>query len=117
MFADYFVTGCRTEKGFSVLLIPRDDNVETKQIKTSYSTAAGTAFVQFENVKVPVENLLGEEHKGFIVIMSNFNHERFMMASGVIRMSMTVVEECLKWCNQRLVFGKKLIEQPVMRQK
>lgn len=117
MFADYFVTGCRTEKGFSVLLIPRDDNVETKQIKTSYSTTAGTAFVQFENVKVPVENLLGEEHKGFIVIMSNFNHERFMMASGVIRMSMTVVEECLKWCNQRLVFDKKLIEQPVMRQK
>ncbi|KAA8650964.1 hypothetical protein EYZ11_003169 [Aspergillus tanneri] len=117
MFADYFVTGCRTEKGFTVLLIPRDDGVETKQIKTSYSTAAATAYVQFENVKVPVENLLGEEHKGFIVIMSNFNHERFMMASAVIRMSMTVVEECLKWCNQRLVFGKKLIEQPVMRQK
>ncbi|RJE26191.1 acyl-CoA dehydrogenase [Aspergillus sclerotialis] len=117
MFADYFVTGCRTEKGFSVLLIPRDENVETKQIKTSYSTAAATAFVQFDNVKVPVENLLGEEHKGFIVIMSNFNHERFMMVCGVVRMSMTVVEECLKWCNQRIVFGKKLIEQPAIRQK
>ncbi|PYI32008.1 acyl-CoA dehydrogenase NM domain-like protein [Aspergillus indologenus CBS 114.80] len=117
MFSDYFVTGCRTEKGFSVLLIPRGEGVETKQIKTSYSTAAATAFVQFENVKVPVENLLGEEHKGFIVIMSNFNHERFMMASSVIRMCATIVEECLKWCNQRIVFGKKLIEQPVMRQK
>ena len=117
MFADYFVTGCRTEKGFSVLLIPRDDTVETKQIKTSYSTAAATAFVQFENTKVPVDNLLGEEHKGFIVIMSNFNHERFMMACGVVRMSMTVVEECLKWCNQRIVFNKKLVEQPAIRQK
>ncbi|OJI82517.1 hypothetical protein ASPTUDRAFT_43778 [Aspergillus tubingensis CBS 134.48] len=117
MFCDYFVTGCRTEKGFSVLLIPRDEGVETKQIKTSYSTAAATAFVQFENVKVPVENLLGEEDKGFIVIMSNFNHERFMMCCSVIRMCMTVVEECMKWCNQRIVFGKKLIEQPVMRQK
>ncbi|PWY68404.1 acyl-CoA dehydrogenase NM domain-like protein [Aspergillus heteromorphus CBS 117.55] len=117
MFCDYFVTGCRTEKGFSVLLIPRDEGVETKQIKTSYSTAAATAFVQFENVKVPVENLLGEEHKGFIVIMSNFNHERFMMVCSVVRMCTTVVEECLKWCNQRIVFGKKLVEQPVMRQK
>ncbi|EAW06765.1 acyl-CoA dehydrogenase family protein [Aspergillus clavatus NRRL 1] len=117
MFADYFVTGCRTEKGFTVLLIPRGDGVETKQIKTSYSTAAATAFVQFENVKVPVENLLGEEHKGFIVIMSNFNHERFTMVCAVIRMCMTVTEECMKWCNQRIVFGKKLIEQPVMRQK
>jgi alkylation response protein AidB-like acyl-CoA dehydrogenase len=117
MFADYFVTGCRTAKGFSVLLIPRGEGVETTQIKTSYSTAAATAFVQFENVKVPVENLLGQEDKGFIVIMSNFNHERFMMVCAVVRMSMTVVEECLKWCNQRVVFGKKLIEQPAIRQK
>ncbi|KAJ5690794.1 hypothetical protein N7462_005186 [Penicillium macrosclerotiorum] len=117
MFADYFVTGCRTEKGFSVLLIPRGEGVETKQIKTSYSTAAATAFVQFENVKVPVQNLLGEEHKGFIVIMSNFNHERFMMTAAVVRMSMTIVEECLKWCNQRIVFGKSLVEQPAIRQK
>lgn len=100
-----------------MLLIPRDDAVETSKIKTSYSTAAGTAFVQFDHVKVPVENLLGEEHKGFIVIMSNFNHERFMMVCGSIRVQRTVVEECLKWCNQRIVFGKKLIEQPVIRQK
>ena len=117
MFSDYFVTACRTEKGYTVLLIPRDDNVETKQIKTSYSTAAGTAFVQFDNVKVPVENLLGEEHKGFIVVMSNFNHERFMMVCGVLRGMRSVTEECMKWCNQRTVFKKKLIDQPVMRQK
>ncbi|GMF76576.1 unnamed protein product [Aspergillus oryzae] len=113
----YIINGTKTEKGFSVILVPRGEGVETKLIKTSYSTAAGTAYIQFENVKVPVENLLGEEHKGFIVIMSNFNHERFMMACGTIRMAMTVVEECMKWCNQRIVFGKKLIEQPVMRQK
>ncbi|EKV15840.1 Acyl-CoA dehydrogenase family protein [Penicillium digitatum PHI26] len=117
MFADYFVTGCRTEKGFSVLLISRGEGVETKQIKTSYSTAAATAFVQFENVNVPVGNLLGEEHKGFVVIMSNFNHERFMLVAAVVRMSMMVVEETMKWSNQRIVFGKKLIEQPVIRQK
>lgn len=100
-----------------MLLIPRGEGVETKQIKTSYSTAAATAYVQFENVKVPVSNLLGEEHKGFIVIMSNFNHERFMMVAAVVRMSMTIVEECLKWCNQRIVFNKKLVEQPAIRQK
>lgn len=117
MFSDYFVTGCRTKKGFSVILIPRGEGVETTLIKTSYSTAAGTAFVQFDNVKVPVENLLGEEDKGFVVIMSNFNHERYMMAAAVIRMSRVIVEECLKWCNQRVVFKKPLIEQPAIRQK
>lgn len=36
---------------------------------------------------------------------------------AVTRMMRLVTEECLKWSNQRLVFGKKLIEQPVIRQK
>jgi alkylation response protein AidB-like acyl-CoA dehydrogenase len=117
MFSDYFVTGCKTDKGFSVILVERDENLETKLIKTSYSTTAGTAFVEYNNCKVPVENLLGKEHQGFVVIMANFNHERFMMACAVIRHSRTIVEECLKWCNQRIVFGKKLVEQPAIRQK
>lgn len=72
MFCDYFVTGCKTDKGFSVILIPRDDTVETKLIKTAYSTTAGTAFVEFNNTKVPIDHLLGEEHKGFIVISKSF---------------------------------------------
>jgi len=72
MFSDYFVTGCKTSKGFSVLLIPKTEDVEVKLIKTSYSTAAATTYIEFNNVKVPKENLLGEEHKGFVVIMSNF---------------------------------------------
>ncbi|KAJ4384602.1 hypothetical protein N0V86_000202 [Didymella sp. IMI 355093] len=117
MFSDYFVTGCKTDKGFSVILVERDENLETKLIKTSYSTTAGTAFVEYNDCKVPVENLLGKEHQGFAVIMANFNHERFMMACAVIRHSRTIVEECLKWCNQRIVFGKKLVEQPAIRQK
>ena len=117
MFADYFVTGSKTDKGFSVILVPRDDNVETKKIKTSYSPAAATTFIEFNNVKVPVNHLLGKEHKGFIVIMSNFNHERWAMACSVIRWMRTVTEECLKWAHQRIVFGKPLIQQPVIRQK
>ncbi|KAF2480415.1 acyl-CoA dehydrogenase/oxidase [Neohortaea acidophila] len=117
MWSDYFVTGCKTKKGFSVLLIERSEGVETKKIKTAYSAAAATTFVEFDNVKVPAKNLLGEEHKGFVVIMSNFNHERWMMAAMVMRWSRTVLEECLKWAHQRLVFGKPLIAQPVVRQK
>ncbi|KAI5286723.1 hypothetical protein KEM52_001883 [Ascosphaera acerosa] len=117
MFADYFIVGCRTDKGFSVILVPRDENVETKRIKTSYSTAAGTAFVQFDNVKVPSDHLMGEEHKGFIVIMSNFNHERWAIVAQVNRWMRTVAEECLKWSSQRIAFGKPLTAQPVIRQK
>jgi alkylation response protein AidB-like acyl-CoA dehydrogenase len=47
------------------------------------------------------------------VILKSFR----MMSSCVIRMSRLVTEECLKWANQRIVFGSKLISQPVIRQK
>lgn len=79
IWCDYFVTGVKTDKGLSVVLIERGEGVETTPIKTSYSPAAGTACITFDNVKVPVENLLGEENKGIYVILANFNHERWMM--------------------------------------
>lgn len=44
----YFTTAVVTSKGISMLLIERGPGVETKKIKTSYSAAAGTAYVIFE---------------------------------------------------------------------
>lgn len=68
-FADYFVTAVRTGDegifGISMLLIERTEGVSTRIIKTSYSPVAGTAYITFDNVKVPVENLLGEQDLGF----------------------------------------------------
>lgn len=118
MWCEYFVTGCKTEKGLTVILVPRSaGGVETKQIKTSYSTTAATAYVQYENVKVPVNHLLGEEDKGIYVILSNFNHERWSMTCLVARWCRTVTEECLKWSHQRIVSGKPLIQQAIIRSK
>lgn len=120
-FADYFTTAVRTGGkgmgGISLLLISRDMGVTTKPIKTSYSPAAGTAMVFYENVKVPVENLLGKENDGFKCIMDNFNHERWMIVVGVNRASRLLVEECFKWAMQRMVFGQPLLAQPVIRNK
>lgn len=40
-----FTVGCKTDDGFTVILVERSDGVETKSIKTSYSTSAGTAYI------------------------------------------------------------------------
>jgi alkylation response protein AidB-like acyl-CoA dehydrogenase len=123
VFADYFVTAVRTGgvdsgiAGLSLLLVERGDGLETKAIKTSYSASAGTAYVTYDDVLVPVSNLLGEEGEGFKLIMHNFNHERWYIVAGVNRASRLIIEECFKWATQRIVFGKPLIEQPVIRQK
>jgi alkylation response protein AidB-like acyl-CoA dehydrogenase len=79
-----------------VLLVERGEGVETKPIKTSYSATASTAFITFENVKVPVENTLGPENGGLSVILSNFNHERWVMCGTSIAGQRFVVEECMK---------------------
>lgn len=100
-----------------MLLISRDMGVETRPIKTSHTVNGGTAYVTYENVLVPVENLIGKEGQGFGVIMYNFNHERWAMIVGGTSTARLVVEECLKWANQRQVFGKRLIDQPVIRNK
>ncbi|KAJ3325513.1 hypothetical protein HDU76_013160 [Blyttiomyces sp. JEL0837] len=118
-FADLFVTAVRTGGpgmgGISMLLIERSEGLNTKQIKTSYSSAAGTAYVTYDDVKVPVENLIGKEGAGFPIIMYNFNHERWLIIAAVNRGSRLVTEESFKWATSRKVFGKALIEQPVIR--
>jgi len=116
-FSDYFTVGCKTAKGLTVFLVPRGEGVETSAIKTSYSPTAGTGYITFDNVKVPAENMLGPEDGGLVVILSNFNHERWVMCCASARTQRFIVEECLKWANQRKVFGRPLISQPVIRNK
>jgi len=117
MFADYFTVGCRSKDGYVVVLVPRSDNVSTKAIKTAYSSTAGTAYVTFEKARVPVANTLGKVGQGLQVILSNFNHERWMIVCTSLSAQRMVVEECLKWINQRIVFGKPLSSQAVVRSK
>merc|ERR1719359_660326 len=121
MYADWFVTAVRTGKsgagGISMMLIPRSDAVQTKVIKSKYSSAAGTAYVTFQDAVVPKKNLFGKENQGFGIIMSNFNHERWMICVVCIQRARICTEEVFKWSMQRKVFGKKLVEQPVIREK
>lgn len=79
-----------------MILIERGEGVSTKPIKTSYSASAGTAYVIFDKVRVPVANTLGEVGKGLSVILSNFNHERWMVTGSSVGAQRVIVEECLK---------------------
>jgi len=122
MYADYFVTAVRTghsgsNKDLSMLLVERGPGLETKQIKTTYSTCCGTAMVIMNNVKVPVENLMGKEGNGFRQIMYNFNHERWLIANNLIGQGRAAVADTFMWARQRKIFGKSLIDQPVIRYK
>jgi alkylation response protein AidB-like acyl-CoA dehydrogenase len=70
IWADYFTTAVRTGgpgmNGISVLVIEREHGgVSTRRMDCQGVWSSGTTYVTFEDVKVPVENLLGKENQGF----------------------------------------------------
>ena len=119
--ADHFVTLCvdKATKRQSMLLINVEDSpgVTTKLIKSVYSSSANTATVEFEDVRVPVGNLLGSEGEGFSICMKNFNHERWVTALKMIVRARRIIEESVKWALQRRAFGKRLIDQVAIQEK
>lgn len=121
-FADYFTTAVRTGDegafGVSLLLIERTmPGVKTEKMNCMGVWSSGTAYVTFEDVKVPVENLIGQENLGFQVILHNFNHERWSIAAQALRFARVCYEDSFKWAAKRKTFGKRLVDQPVIRAK
>ncbi|KAL7790163.1 acyl-CoA dehydrogenase/oxidase [Trichoderma afarasin] len=121
IWADYFTTAVRTGgpgmNGVSLLLIERGPGVTTRRMDCQGVWSSGTTYITFEDVKVPVENLLGKQNQGFRVIMTNFNHERMGIVIQSLRFARVCYEESVKYANKRRTFGKKLIEHPVIRMK
>ena len=122
MFADYFTVAVRTggpgRAGISFMLLEKDmPGIECKQMQCSGVWASGTAFVTFDNVKVPKENLIGDENAGFKYVMYNFNHERWGFIAQATRFSRVCLEEAFRYANRRKTFGKRLIDHPVIRWK
>lgn len=103
--------------GLSLLLVPLLDypGVSMRRLKVSGHVSSGTTFIELDDVKVPVENLIGEEGMGMKYIMTNFNHERLSIAIGVTRSARVALSAAFEYCLQREAFGNTLIDQPVVR--
>ncbi|KAI1608334.1 acyl-CoA dehydrogenase [Exophiala viscosa] len=121
IWADYASTAVRTGRsgagGISIIVVPLKDypGVTMRRMKIMGQHSAGTTYIKFDDVKVPVENLLGKEGEGMKYIMTNFNHERMMIAVGVCRQARVALSSAVEYAMKREAFGKTLIEQPVVR--
>jgi alkylation response protein AidB-like acyl-CoA dehydrogenase len=122
MYADYFTTAVRTGGdgmgGISLLLIEKSmPGVHCSRLKTTGWLSSATTLVRFENVRVPVRNLIGEENAGFMSIMLNFNGERLGIVCSALRSSRLCLSESAKYARQRTTFGKPLMSHQVIRAK
>ena len=116
MVADLFVVAVRTNpnaekahKGISLLLIEADSEGLTRQLIPKIGLQAqDTAQIFFENVKVPKSNLIGEENRGFYVLMQHLEAERIMAAYGSIGTVEHTLALTKEYVKQRILFGKPL---------
>ncbi|KAF5023794.1 hypothetical protein F66182_4150 [Fusarium sp. NRRL 66182] len=110
-------TGGPGASGLSLLVVPLLDypGVTMRRIATCGGTTSGTAFIDLEDVKVPVENLIGQEGHGMKMITRNFNHERLAIAIGVVSSARAALSSAVAYVMKREAFGKPLMEQPVVR--
>jgi len=123
MRANWFTTAVRTggdgAAGVSTLLIPADAEGVSRTVldKKQGWWCSDTATIYFDDVRVPVENLLGKENQGFKVIMHNFNSERMAMAAGMEASARVCLQEAVEWAQERTTFGKRLADHQVIRHK
>jgi acyl-CoA dehydrogenase len=87
--ADFLVTAVRTRAegghgGLSFLIVDRGPGIDSSALDKLGWHASDTALISLQDVFVPEQNLLGDEHRGFYLIMANFQWERLLMALGAV---------------------------------
>jgi citronellyl-CoA dehydrogenase len=71
--------------------------------------SSDTAELFFDNMRVPVENIIGQEGEGFIYQMQQFQHERFSSLPGGYIATTDMIDMTVKHIRERVVFGKPSI--------
>jgi acyl-CoA dehydrogenase len=113
--ASYFTVFAKTSpgdghKGMSCFIVEREwAGVSTgKPLEKLGQHAAQACQVFFENVEVPVENLLGNEGDGFMIGMKVFDKSRPPVAAAATGVARRALDEAVKYAGQRMAFGRFL---------
>jgi alkylation response protein AidB-like acyl-CoA dehydrogenase len=122
--ADFVVTAAKTtpeggHQGLSFFLVEKGMegfSVSRKLEKMGWH-ASDTGELAFADVFVPEENLLGEENRGFYLIMANFQWERLLMALGSVGSMFAVLEKTIAFAGERSAFGRPIGKHQVIRHK
>jgi acyl-CoA dehydrogenase len=122
MRADFITIAVRTggegPSGISMLVMDGDaPGLSRTRLDKMGWLCSDTATLYFDDVRVPVANLLGEAGAGFSMIVNNFNAERIDMTAQSIAFSRVCFDEALRWARERKTFGKHLVEHQVIRHK
>jgi 3-oxocholest-4-en-26-oyl-CoA dehydrogenase alpha subunit len=114
-YADFVWLACRTDpealrhKGLSIIIVPTDaDGFSWNPVRTA--AGVNTSATYYSDVRVPVSNLVGEEHRGWPLITNQLNHERVALTSAAP--VLTALAEVTDWARTtKLADGRRVIDQ------
>jgi len=96
--------------GLSVFILDmreaKGSGLSIRPIRTMMNHATTEVF--FDNVRIPAENLIGEEGKGFRYILSGMNAERILIAAECIGDAKWLIERATTYAKERTVFGRPI---------
>jgi acyl-CoA dehydrogenase len=122
--ADFVVTAVKTTEegghhGLSFLVIEKgmEGFTVSRRLEKLGWHASDTAELAFDDVFVPEENLLGEENRGFYLIVANFQWERLLMALGAVGSMDAVIERTVAFMRERSAFGRPIGRFQALRHK
>ncbi len=120
-YGDFFITAVKTDpskksKGISLLLIDRHSHgVSANKINKMGWHASDTAELGFDQVKVPITHLIGEEGAGFKYLMGGLQLERLTAAIHSLSTADSALKYTLEYIDKREAFGKKLRDFQTVR--
>lgn len=121
--ADFITLAARTGGpgygGISLFTFPTDVKgfqVSGKLEKVG-NLSSDTAVLYFEDCRIPARYLLGEENLGFYHVMTNFQGERLVASVGAVAAMQLMIEDALRYGNEREAFGRPLVKFQVWRHK
>jgi long-chain-acyl-CoA dehydrogenase len=113
--ADFVIVVARTDpekghKGISLLVVEggMEGFERGRKLEKMGLHAQDTAELFFQNVRVPVNNLLGEEGRGFVYLMQQLPQERLTIAVGAQAAAEAALEWTVQYCKEREAFGQPI---------
>ena len=123
VYSDYLVVAAKTNpedkyNGMSIFLVDRETpGISANKLNKLGWRASDTGEIAFDNVTIPVENLMGEEGKGFPYIMQHFALERLIMGINAHARAEFALDYAVNYLSERQAFGKNLNKFQALRHK
>ena len=97
-------------KGISILLVDEDTPgfSRGKKLKKLGQHSADTVELIFEDARVPIANLLGDEGKGFYYMMEKLQQERLIVSIGAVAVAEEMLKSTMSYVKERQAFGKTI---------